>query len=64
MFFSFYAEFHYDILSYVKEKYVSFKQLTYVESDFANYPEVSKPTLDEYLRGRTHAFKTKWTNFT
>ncbi len=30
MFFSFYAEFHYDILSYVKEKYVSYKQITYV----------------------------------
>ena len=64
MFFTFYAEFHYDILSYIKEKYVSYKQINYVESDFANYPEVTKGGLEEYTRGRTHSFKNKFNNFT
>ena len=30
MFFSFYSEYHFDILTIVKEKYVSYKQITYV----------------------------------
>jgi hypothetical protein len=64
MFFSFYNEFHHDLLSYVKEKYVSFKHLTYVESDFNNYPEVTKPAFEDYLKGRSHSFKNKWGNFT
>ena len=38
MFFSFYSEFHHDILSYIKEKYVTYKQITFVDSDFMNYP--------------------------
>ena len=64
MFFSFYAEFHSDLLSLIKEKYVSYKHISYVESDFSSYPEVNKPALEEYLKGRSHTFKAKWENFT
>ena len=46
MFFSFYSEFHNDILSYIKDKYVTYKQITFVDSDFMNYPEVSKGALE------------------
>ena len=62
MFFSFYSEFNHDILSYIKEKYVTYKQITYVESDFMNYPDVNKGGYDDYVRGRTKTFKNKWPN--
>lgn len=64
MFFSFYAEFHHDIHSYIKEKYVTYKQITYVESDLGNYPEVTKGLLEDYIKGRTKSFRNKWLNFT
>lgn len=63
MFFSFYAEFHHDILSYIKEKYVTYKQITYVDSDLGNYPEVNKGIVEEYIKSRTKSFKNKWQNF-
>ncbi len=34
MFFSFYEEHHSDILNYLKEKYLTFKKINYVESNF------------------------------
>ena len=46
MFFSFYSEFHHDILSYIKEKYVTYKQITFVDSDLINYPDVNKGALE------------------
>jgi hypothetical protein len=64
MFFSFYSEFHNDILSYIKDKYVTYKQITFVDSDFMNYPEVNKGALEEYIKGRSKTFKNKWNNFT
>lgn len=64
MFFSFYAQFHYDILSYIKQKYVTYKQITYVESDCGNFPEINKGILDEYTKGRAKSFKNKWICFT
>ena len=64
MFFSFYSEFHHDILSYIKEKYVTYKLITYVDSDLANFPEVTKGAFDDYLKARSKSFKNKWPNFT
>ena len=64
MFFSFYSEYHFDILTIVKEKYVSYKQITYVQSDLTNYPEITNANIIEYRSLRTHSFKNKWQNFT
>ena len=64
MFFSFYNEHHSDILNYLKERYISYKRITYVESDFSSYPEVNKANLDEYLKFRKHSFRNHWDNFT
>lgn len=64
MFFSFYNEHHSDILNYLKERYLSYKNITYSGSDFENYPEVSKASCDEYLKARKHSFRNRWDYFT
>lgn len=64
MFFSFYNEHHSDIINYLKQKYLSYKQISYYGSDFQHYPEVNKLNLDEYLKNRTHSFRNRWDYFT
>jgi hypothetical protein len=64
MFFSFYNEHHSDILNYIKERYLSYKYISYTSSDFELYPEVNKASLEEYLKSRTHSFRNRWDYFT
>ena len=64
MFFSLYDEHHSDILSYLKEKYLSYKHISYTGSNFENYPEVNKINLEQYLKARKHSFRNRWDSFT
>lgn len=64
MFFNFYNEYHSDLLNYLKEKYLSYKFISYTGSEFENYPEVTKPLLETYLQSRGHSFRNRWDYFT